>query len=135
MSNPENIEPRSLLKSYKRLAIDWDASQSDAKRANSLFDDIHALAIRLRASTDGRAGIETLFQHPNRGVRLKSAADSLQWNSPQAIKTLEDLSSRHLLLIQRRILATEGQQLCMRPALHDRPGHHDEDDVGGEHRR
>lgn len=90
----------NLVSSYEKLSLEWDAAQSDAKKANKLFDAIHLIALRLRETEAGRQGLESLLQHENRGVRMKVAGEALAWGSEPAIATLEELSSprgRHTL--------------------------------------
>ena len=96
-----NSEPiADLVLSYEALSLEWDAAQSDAKKANKLFDRIHLIALVLRQTEEGHLGLESLLKHENRGVRMKAAGEALAWDSEPAIAALEELSSprgRHTL--------------------------------------
>lgn len=93
MNPPTQAVGETLLERYERLALAWDDAQSNAKRANKLFVEIHRIAVILRQSDEGRAGIETLLRHSNRGVRVKSAGDALEWDSTEAVRALDNLAS------------------------------------------
>jgi hypothetical protein len=80
----------ALLKRYEELAVAWD-NEASARKGNKIFDQLHALALLLRPISEGRAGLEALLVHPNRGVRLKAAGDCLAWDSAAAIAALEAL--------------------------------------------
>lgn len=75
---------------YKKLALAW-GSERNSKKANRIFDKLHALALVLRESPDGRQGLESLLDHENRGVRLKAGSDCLAWGSAEAVAALEAL--------------------------------------------
>jgi hypothetical protein len=83
-------ETGELLSTYEELAIAWD-SEVNARRANRIFDRIHAIALELRSLEEGRHGLESLLSHRNRGVRLSAAGDCLAWGSEAAIEALEGL--------------------------------------------
>lgn len=83
-------DPGAQLSEYEELAVVWD-SETNAGKANRIFDRIHSIALQLRSVEEGRQGLENLLGHPNRGVRLKAAADCLAWNSKAAVTALEDL--------------------------------------------
>lgn len=83
-------ETGTWLSTYEELAIAWDL-EKNARKANGIYDRIHAIALQLRSSEEGRHGLENLLSHPNRGVRLKAAGDCLAWDSEAAIKALEGL--------------------------------------------
>lgn len=80
----------ALIERYEALAIAWDA-ETVAKKANKIFDQLHAIALQLRPDAEGRQRLEGLLDHPNRGVRLKAAGDCLAWGSPAAVSALEEL--------------------------------------------
>lgn len=84
------IEVIESIANYEDLAVAWD-HELVARKANRIFDRLHALALGLRESEDGRRALESLLTHDNRGVRLKAAADCLAWDSAQAVGTLESL--------------------------------------------
>lgn len=79
-----------LIAEYEELALAWDAERL-ARKANRLFDKLHAIAVQLRDDEGGRTALESLLSHQNRGVRLKAASDCLAWNSSSAIRCLEGL--------------------------------------------
>ncbi|MBV9486172.1 MAG: DUF2019 domain-containing protein [Frankiaceae bacterium] len=80
----------ALIERYEALAVAWD-TEAVAKRANKIFDQLHAIALHLRPDAEGRKRLEALLAHPNRGVRLKAAGDCLAWASPAAVSALEEL--------------------------------------------
>jgi len=84
------IDPGALLSEYEELAVVWD-SETNAGKANRIFDRIHSIALQLQSLEEGRQGLESLLSHPNRGVRLNAAGDCLAWGSEAAIKALEGL--------------------------------------------
>jgi hypothetical protein len=83
-------DTNALLSEYEDLAVAWD-SETNAGKANKIFDRIHSIALQLRPLEEGKRGLEKLLVHPSRGVRLKAAADCLAWNSKAALTALEDL--------------------------------------------
>lgn len=96
-----NSVPDLLLR-YEAFAVAWDAEPS-ARKANRLFDRMHALSLVLRGTEEGRAGLEAMLGHPNRGVQLSASAVCLAWGSPAAVATLEALSAprgRHSLIAE-----------------------------------
>jgi uncharacterized protein DUF2019 len=80
-----------LIREYEELALAWDAERN-AGTANRIFDKLHKLDLALRTSEGGRAAVESLLAHSNRGVRLKAASACLAWDSASAIGVLEDLA-------------------------------------------
>lgn len=83
---------RELLAAYAATAERWHVLRSDARAANSVFDENARLAALLRASGEGRAGIARLMEHPSSGVRVLAAAQSLPDFSSEAVAVLEELS-------------------------------------------
>lgn len=90
MNEPESTA--ELLARYEVLAIAWDGEHT-ARLANRIFDQLHSIAVKLRAEDEGRRGLELLLTHENRGVRLKAASDCLAWGSAGAVAALEGLVS------------------------------------------
>jgi hypothetical protein len=88
MTHTNDVE--SLIERYEALAIAWDA-ETVARKANKIFDQLHAIALQLRPVNEGRKALEGLLVHSNRGVRLKAAGDCLAWDSAAAAKALEEL--------------------------------------------
>lgn len=78
-----------LLASYRTTAIAWDVMRSDAKKANPLFDQLHALYKDLRTTQAGRDGITALMSDDNVGVRVAAASHSLAWAPERATAVLE----------------------------------------------
>ena len=89
---PQHSSPSvgQLLADYENLASKWD-QETVSRKANKLFDRLHAIALQLRVDDQGRAGLENLLQHESRGVRLTAASDCLAWGSPAAETALEKL--------------------------------------------
>lgn len=81
----------AIAHEYEQSTLSWDAAQSDARRANELFDRMHALSNQLRQSVEGREAMEGLLNHDNRGVRLSAAAACLGWIPERAIVALTSL--------------------------------------------
>ena len=79
-----------LISEFEELALMWDAERN-ARKANRIFDKLHKLTLALRASETGRALLESLLSHSNRGVRLNAASARLAWGSASAKGVLEDL--------------------------------------------
>ncbi|GAA5212345.1 DUF2019 domain-containing protein [Microbacterium kyungheense] len=84
------IEARELAERYADLVATWGA-ESNSTKANRLFDRIHALAVELRRSGNGRRELEKLLTSENRAIRYKSASDCLAWDCKDAIVALEGL--------------------------------------------
>lgn len=78
---------------YERLALDWDAALPVAKKANKLFDRMHALSTEMKRTPEGRRALEGLLTHESRAVRLKTAAACLEWAPGLARPVLLDLVS------------------------------------------
>lgn len=89
MSDLQSGDVERMLTEYLQTAIEWDAAENDAAKANKLFDRSHRLYKQLRSSDAGRAGIANLMNDPCVGVRLLAASDSLEWSEAEAIATLE----------------------------------------------
>lgn len=82
---------KNTLLEYEQAASAWDATQSDARRANAVFDRMHILSNLLKQSEEGRRGLEGLLSHQNRGVRLAAAAVCLEWSPDIARPALRSL--------------------------------------------
>lgn len=82
-----------LVGAYRATALAWDSLQSDPKKANRVFRDLHDIYKRLRTSEAGRGGITALMDDPSVAVRLMAAAHSLAWMPEKAkavLRTIED---------------------------------------------
>ena len=82
-----------LVASYRATALAWDSLQSDPKKANRVFRDLHGIYKNLRTSEAGRYGIITLMDDPSVAVRLMAAAHSLAWVPEKAegvLRAIED---------------------------------------------
>lgn len=88
---PSSRDASEDLDDYERLATEWDQAQGDAKKANRIFDQLHALARKMRESAEGRDALESLLNHPLRGVRMKVAGECLAWAPERAMAVLEAL--------------------------------------------
>ena len=82
-----------LLAAYLMTAERWHALRTDARAANPVFDENARLAALLRGSEAGRAGIARLMEHPDSGVRVLAAAQSLSHAPGRAVAVLEALVS------------------------------------------
>jgi hypothetical protein len=82
-----------LLGAYATTAERWHALRTDARAANAVFDENARLASHLRESEAGRAGIARLMQHPDSGVRVLAAAQSLSQAPAEAVAVLEALEA------------------------------------------
>jgi hypothetical protein len=82
-----------LIAEYRSTAAAWDVLQSDAKKANPLFDRIHAIYKQLRTEQPGRDAIAALMDDPATGVRLMAAGHSLAWAPDKAVKVLEAIQA------------------------------------------
>ena len=89
----DDDETTRLVDRYRLLAEEWDEMQSEAKRANVLFDQHHEVAKRVRGVESGRRGIQALLTHPQAGVRLLAATDSLAWDPAAAVPVLEEIEA------------------------------------------
>jgi hypothetical protein len=82
-----------LLAAYAATAERWHELRTDARAANAVFDENARLAVLLRASPEGRAGIARLMGHPDSGVRVLAAAQSLPHAPAEAVAVLEELEA------------------------------------------
>ena len=82
-----------LLAAYAATAERWHELRSDAGAANPVFDENERLAVALRGSAEGRAGIARLLAHPASGVRVLAAAHSLDHCEAEAVVVLEALAA------------------------------------------
>ncbi|MGH7685484.1 MAG: DUF2019 domain-containing protein [Candidatus Dormibacteria bacterium] len=78
-----------LLATYHSTAVAWAVMQNDAKKANPLFDQLHAIFKRLRGDQAGRSGIAAFMDDPDVGVRIAAASHSLAWAPERATAVLE----------------------------------------------
>jgi Domain of unknown function (DUF2019) len=88
---PADVE--DLLAAYAATAERWHALRTDARAANPVFDENARLAALLRESAAGRAGIARLMDHPDSGVRVLAAAQSLPLSADEAIAVLQELAA------------------------------------------
>lgn len=106
---------RSDLVEYQQCARDWAAVVgTDAKRANALFDRLHTLAMEIRRSADGRAGLEGLLSEEETGVRLLVATEWLAWDAPRArsvLAAIEHAGKSHSLSAKHTLPAYEAGTL------------------------
>jgi len=82
-----------LLAAYAATAERWHELRTDARAANPVFDENARLAALLRVSPAGRAGIARLLEHPDSGVRVLAAAQSLPRFPDEAVAVLEELAA------------------------------------------
>jgi len=88
---PPETDVETLAADYERLILEWEEALSNARKANRIFDDIHAVEVRLRSHEAGRACLEAFMLHPNRAVRLWSSSACLDWTPKRAVNVLEAL--------------------------------------------
>lgn len=80
---------KDLLTSYREAAE--GTSAPEPKIANKCQRKLHACYKRLRETPEGRTGIILLMKDSSPYIRCWAAAHSLQWESLEAQKTLEEL--------------------------------------------
>ncbi len=80
---------------YRDLAVQWDEARDNPTLANKIFRRLHELGKEHRASAEGRAAIEGLFDDALAAVRLVAATDSLAWDSSQGIAVLKDIEQHN----------------------------------------
>lgn len=89
-----DVDVAALLSEFAEGAATWDSLVGgDAKRANRVFDRLHALAKELRQAPAGRVGLLALTSHEIEGVRLLAATECLAWSPEVAVPTLEAIES------------------------------------------
>jgi hypothetical protein len=76
---------------YRAAVVAWDEAQSEPRRANRLFDQLHLLSKEMRRSAAGRSAIEGLLEDHVVAVRLCAATDALMWSPALAEPVLEAL--------------------------------------------
>src|ERR1700674_1647428 len=59
--DPMTQSTQDLIAEYRSTAIAWDIMQSDAKKANPLFNRLHAIFKELRLEQAGRAVIKAVM--------------------------------------------------------------------------
>lgn len=82
-----------LAKEYRSNAIAWDSLRNEPRKANRLFDRLHAIYKELRNHEAGRRAISEVRDDESLGaeVRLLAAADSLGWEADRSIAVLETI--------------------------------------------
>lgn len=91
-------DPGTALCEYAEKAGAWDSLvATSAKKANPIFDRLHGLAKSLRATPEGRAGLESLMGHALPGVRLLASTECLAWAPDAAIPVLEEIEGTSTL--------------------------------------
>lgn len=78
---------------YTRLVLEWAEQQGNVRKANAIITKSTALSGSLAESEAGRDALESLYSHPNDGVRLSAAIAGLKWNASLAIPVLEDIEA------------------------------------------
>ncbi|MBO0813480.1 MAG: DUF2019 domain-containing protein [Microlunatus sp.] len=85
-----DINEDALLGEFAERAAAWDSIVgTDSKKANRIFDQVHALAKKLRQTPAGRTGLLGLTAHEISGVRLLAATECLAWSPEVAVPVLE----------------------------------------------
>lgn len=83
----------SAAERYTALLREWCAiPTAEYRRANAVFEDLHAEYKRVRDTPDGRAAIEALMTDPNLCVRVAASISALKWNSEVAVSVLRDVA-------------------------------------------
>lgn len=82
---------QELVAAYRATAAAWDRVQDDAKKANPLFKELHALYKLLRSDEVGRTALTDLMHDRTvgTGVRLLAASHSLAWDPVNGVGVLE----------------------------------------------
>lgn len=87
-------DEEELIHELRAKATQWDSLVgSDAKRANVLFDRVHAIVKLLRGNPRGRLAVQALLTDRNTGVRLLMASECLSWAPDEAIPVLEEIEN------------------------------------------
>ncbi|MDQ4504629.1 DUF2019 domain-containing protein [Sinomonas sp. ASV322] len=84
--NTEEIRER-----YRKLALEWDASKDDPKKANRAFKKHHSFYKEIRNLESGRIAIELLREDPAPVVRLLAATHCLPFDPGPSEKVLTEL--------------------------------------------
>jgi|GEM_PF-3010383 len=97
--NAKGVEAAvDLAAEYAALVLAREKALDTPRKANRLFDRAHAIAVRLRATEEGRAALVSLLLHEHRGVRLGVAAECAPFAPDQArviLRELIDPRGRH----------------------------------------
>lgn len=103
MTNGEHLER------FRATAAAWHLASGDSEEGNKLFKKQQALALELRESAEGRAGLEDLAEHDDDpAVRLLAATASLKWASDAGVRTLDLLTEgRGLLAMDAEMVLQE----------------------------
>jgi hypothetical protein len=92
MTGPTADDRMTAMRSqYREMAVAWDEARDDPKKANRIFDALHALYKDLRTTADGRLAIVSLLEDPVTAVRLSAATHSLGWQPAKAEQVLEEI--------------------------------------------
>ncbi|MEO8528957.1 MAG: DUF2019 domain-containing protein [Pseudolysinimonas sp.] len=73
------------------LRIARDQAFNTPRKANKFFERAHAVAVRLRATAEGRAALLAILDHEDRGVRLGAAAECTPFAATEATKVFREL--------------------------------------------
>jgi hypothetical protein len=68
-------------------------SKANIAKANRIFEEIQALYLRLRETSEGRLAIEGLARDPEGLVRLTAATHCLTWNLALGRSILEEIAN------------------------------------------
>ncbi len=94
---PKNADIEKLLRDYHRTLLQMHEARvergGDPKVWNRLVNNLQALHLQLRASTQGRRGISLSLQDENPTVRAWSAGFALFWDPVPARQELERLAA------------------------------------------
>jgi uncharacterized protein DUF2019 len=82
-----SIEELAAL--YRSTAVAWGVVQSDSKKANELFTQLHGIFKSLRQQQAGRDSITALLNDREVAVRLMAASHALAWEPTRATSVLE----------------------------------------------
>lgn len=105
-----------LAADYAALRIARDVAFNTPKKANQFFDQAHAIAVRLRASEEGRSALLALLNHEDRGVRLGAAAECAPFapeTSRAILRELINPRGRHSLDAEMTLKELDAGRLNM----------------------
>ena len=90
--NAKGAEDAAVLAAkYAALVLARDAALDTPRKANRFFDQAHVIAVRLRATDEGRLALLALLNHEDRGVRLGAAANCTPFAPDQSRAILREL--------------------------------------------
>ncbi len=87
------MNPKDMREQYRKLALEWQASQGVSRVANRIFDKHLALYRKIRDTPEGAEVIAELMDDPAPAERLLAASHSLSTDPAKAERVLEDIEA------------------------------------------